>query len=125
MLKNRKAFTLLELIVVIVVAGILAGIAIPSFNSIREKSKEEAAVQEAVAFGKNVTAIGSFDLDGTGAALDTTDAGSVITTALSETPGADAWADATDTFTATNGYDVEMEVVSNVLRVKGDGNPTA
>jgi prepilin-type N-terminal cleavage/methylation domain-containing protein len=61
MLQNRKAFTLLELIVVIVVAGILAGIAVPSFNAIKDRSAKEAAYQEAVAFAKNVTGLAAFN----------------------------------------------------------------
>jgi prepilin-type N-terminal cleavage/methylation domain-containing protein len=61
MLQNRKAFTLLELIVVIVVAGILAGIAVPSYNAIKDRSAKEAAYQEAVAFAKNVTGLAAFN----------------------------------------------------------------
>ena len=61
MLQNRKAFTLLELIVVIVVAGILAGIAVPSFNAIKDRSAKEAAYQEAVAYAKNVSGLAAFN----------------------------------------------------------------
>lgn len=39
-LKNRKGFTIIELVVVIAILGILALIAIPSFGGIREKAKE-------------------------------------------------------------------------------------
>lgn len=41
--KTRRAFTLLELIVVIVILGILAGLAVPGFSSIKSKSNESVA----------------------------------------------------------------------------------
>lgn len=60
MLKNRKGFTLLELIVVIVVAGLLAAIAIPSFNNVKTEAKKQAGYQEAVAFVKEINALAAF-----------------------------------------------------------------
>ena len=41
-LKNKKGFTLIELIIVIAILGIIAAIAIPRFNGIQETSKEKA-----------------------------------------------------------------------------------
>lgn len=38
-MKNKKGFTLVELIVVIVILGILAVIAVPAYNSYTEKAK--------------------------------------------------------------------------------------
>jgi len=79
MLQARKAFTLLELIVVIVVAGILAGIAIPSFNAVKTKSNEQRAIQEANAFAKEVSALAALtELD---------DAANYATEADIDTPG--------------------------------------
>ena len=60
MLKNKKGFTLLELIVVIVVAGLLAAIAIPSFNNVKVEAKKQAGFQEAAAFVKSVNALAAF-----------------------------------------------------------------
>lgn len=42
LLKNRKGFTLIELVVVIAILGILALLAIPAFGNAREKAEERA-----------------------------------------------------------------------------------
>ena len=47
---NKKGFTLTELIVVIVIIGILAGVLIPSITGYVKKSQESAALQEATTF---------------------------------------------------------------------------
>jgi prepilin-type N-terminal cleavage/methylation domain-containing protein len=98
MLQDRKAFTLLELIVVIVVAGILAGIAIPSFNAVKTKAKEEAAVQEAKAFAKEVTALAAF--------TQANDAGDYTDEADADSAGTYA----NGVFTASNGLNVAITI---------------
>jgi len=66
---NRpKAFTLLELIVVVVVLGILAALAIPSFSTVKQSAADKIAIQSAESVVRNAKALASFD----GAALNDT-----------------------------------------------------
>jgi prepilin-type N-terminal cleavage/methylation domain-containing protein len=108
MLRNRKGFTLLELIVVIVVAALLAAIAIPTFNGIRSKAEEEAGKQEASAFVKSVNGLAAFTLPKD--ATDWTDE------ALAELPDAADYDAGTagGEFTATNGIRVQISCPTTV-----------
>ena len=58
---SKRGFTLLELIVVIVVAGILAGIAIPSFNAVKTKTAESSVVSSAESIVRNARALAALD----------------------------------------------------------------
>lgn len=40
--KNKKGFTLVEIMIVVVIIGLLAAMAIPAFNKVREQSREKA-----------------------------------------------------------------------------------
>ena len=45
--KNRKGFTIVELVIVIAVIGILATVLVPTFSGVITDAKKSAAVQEA------------------------------------------------------------------------------
>ena len=45
--KNRKGFTIVELVIVIAVIGILATVLVPTFGDVIGNAKKSAAVQEA------------------------------------------------------------------------------
>ena len=57
--RNKKAFTLLELIVVLVILGILAALAIPSFNRTQQNSAAQVSTQTAKSLARNANALGA------------------------------------------------------------------
>ncbi len=64
MKKMKKGFTIVELVIVIAVIAILAGVLIPTFTSVSENAKKSAALQNATSA---VTAITVYDIDATDA----------------------------------------------------------
>ena len=50
--KSQNAFTLVELIVVVVIIGILSSIAIPSFQNASEKAKQKEASSMLASYAK-------------------------------------------------------------------------
>lgn len=58
---SRRAFTLLELIVVIVILGILTAIAVPSFSDFRAKAAERVAVTNAETVARQAMVLAASD----------------------------------------------------------------
>ena len=56
-LNNKKGFTIVELVIVIAVIGILAGVLIPTFSSVINSANESSALQEAKATLENILAV--------------------------------------------------------------------
>lgn len=56
-MKNKKGFTIVELVIVIAVIAILAGVLIPTFSGVIQKANESAALQEATSTMKATLAM--------------------------------------------------------------------
>jgi len=68
---GKPAFTLLELIVVLLVLGILAAIAVPTFNTVKENSVKRVAQTTLEAAARNGEAIAKSDLNASDEAIAT------------------------------------------------------
>jgi prepilin-type N-terminal cleavage/methylation domain-containing protein len=62
--RTKKAFTLLELIVVLLVLGILAAIAVPTFAAVKVNAADRTFKTSADAIARNATAIAASSNDG-------------------------------------------------------------
>ena len=52
MIRNLKAFTIFELLIVVVLAGMIAGFGIPTYNRARERADEKEAVHNLRVMGE-------------------------------------------------------------------------
>ena len=59
--RTRQAFIILELIVVLVILGILALLAIPTFDAVIGRAKDANVQSSAASFDRNVRALAAFD----------------------------------------------------------------
>lgn len=53
-MRNKKGFTLVEIMIVVVIIGLLAAMAIPAFQKVRESSRESALINDARQLGAAV-----------------------------------------------------------------------
>jgi len=101
--RSKKAFTLLELIVVVVVLGILALVAVPSFKGVIDNTRGSVAEQTARSIARDANALAAFN---TGAATnETSNANIDAATAEANLLEADGWT--VDTAEA-NGADITL-----------------
>jgi prepilin-type N-terminal cleavage/methylation domain-containing protein len=124
---RSRAFTLLELIVVIVILGVLALIAIPTFSAVIERSKTSAAQRSAEAIGRNALALAAFDqqsnVDADATPNNAADSDTYLQKAAVEAGLAktDVTTDGTHKVTV-NGYDVPLTFTGTKVTA---GTPTA
>ena len=106
---KKKGFTIVELVIVIAVIAILAGVLIPTFANVVKKAQESAALQEAQSLYKEAMALDLADgtLDGK--------KGKDATENITNVEGKEVTYKAADekvtsfVYTATNGYTATYE----------------
>ncbi len=59
--KNKKGFTLIELIVVVAILGILAAVAIPSFIGISDKAEKSVMLADATSIATAINAYNTLE----------------------------------------------------------------
>jgi prepilin-type N-terminal cleavage/methylation domain-containing protein len=66
-LRNRGAFTLVEMMIVVLIIGLLAGMVIPNFQSARQESQKNACINNlrVINAAKNIAAFDQGAPDGT------------------------------------------------------------
>lgn len=120
-IRARKAFTLIELIVVIIIIGILAGLAVVAYQAVINRADDEAGLTTAKSVAREVQALAAFDAHSTsGAATD------AMLTGYATDAQADAPSGVTVSFTTGNrGITVQASNGQSYCVVTGDGATTA
>jgi prepilin-type N-terminal cleavage/methylation domain-containing protein len=117
---TRRAFSLLELVVVIVLMAVLTSLAIPTFGRVLGRAEKETAEASALAVGRHAIAMASFDGDpaggADGSALDQLSSSALAANAvaLPLEPGSPAESPRT---VRVDDYDVLLEFSANVVTV--------
>jgi len=78
--KNRKGFTLIELIVVIAIIAILAAVAIPTFVGLTKKADNAVLTANATSIASSINVYNTLNPDAMIADADLADAGALATT---------------------------------------------
>ncbi len=73
MLSNRKGFTLLEVLIVLVILAVVAGLAVPAYNAAIEKSRGQEAIRSLQATREAMMRFHSVNNTYVGAAFGTGD----------------------------------------------------
>ena len=121
---NNKGFTLIELMIVVVIIGILAAIAIPNFINMQARAKEAAVKSNChtVQLAAEDFAVQNDGVYASDVGADTTPSGQTITdmlpgAALLENPFTKAATEPVDVAAATAGQTGYVEIVQNTVNV--------
>lgn len=109
--RTRKAFTLLELIVVVIVLGILALVAVPAFTGVINNSTGSVAENTAKAIARDANALAAFN---SGSSVNVTDDADIEAAVAETTLSTDdgwAWNDTANSLSLTKNGSTQTHYV--------------